>query len=171
MEFLNNNPGLYSLLVSITSHKGDLRVSFNSESIKYLINLKYGLKENFKSIVEEFIEAKTKEIHDRNIVKIYRLYVDNQPGPVFLDLERAMAFIGLKKDSSMNESRLRIEPILVTREQSAELFGLSTELFSPFKKLVDEIREVIHLNKRKRRKELKKEILDFSDSLKEESNA
>lgn len=164
MKFLNDNPELYPLLFEISSFKGEIRTSLKAESIKSLINLKYGLKENFHSIVDEFLDDKIKELQDKNIVKIYRLYLDNQPGPVFLDNKRAMGFIGLKDGSSINDQRIRIEPILVTREQSRELFELSVNLLSSYKKLVDEYREENYTNRRKRIKKQEKEILDFLES-------
>ncbi|TXG80559.1 MAG: hypothetical protein E6R13_07875 [Spirochaetes bacterium] len=163
MEFFNQNPNTFLLINTLISNKGSLRSSVTEEARDLLVISKYDFKEEFKSLIGEYIESRVAEIGKTNLTSVYRLYINNEPGPVFLEEERAYNFIGLKKGSTSNYFEFQIKSIKIPKNDLDKLLAETVNSLSTYKKLVDDIREVRINQKRKRKSDLEKEIMDFSD--------
>jgi len=163
MEFFKQNPNTFLLINTLISNKGSLRSSMTEEARDLLVVSKYDFKEEFKSLVGEYIESRIAEIGKINLTPVYRLYINNEPGPIFLEEERAYNFIGLKKGSTSNYYEFQIKSIKVPKSDLDKLLSETVDSLSAYKKLVDDIREVRINQKRKRKSDLEKEIMDFSD--------
>lgn len=162
-SFLITNCKIAPLLLELSLTGSNIRAGMTSEGAKLLVNPKYGFDESFKSVVLEFIENETLKLEKSNLVNLHRLYIDNEPGPVFENEEKAYAFIGLKNRSTINNNKYRIKKIAITKEDRDQLLVDTMDSLSAYKKVVAEINQEVQELAKIRKANRRKNRIDFNN--------